>query len=87
MRRLLALLAFLVLPLAGAHAQGDPPGVKGLFLLTDYPSQTVRAGEVTTIRVKVNNAGLAPSRWRSRYRVCRRAGKPTFWAAASRSPR
>jgi len=60
MRSLLALLLLLVLPLAGAQAQGDPRGVKGLFLLTDYPSQTVRAGEVTTIRVKVNNAGLLP---------------------------
>lgn len=60
MRALLALLVLLLLPAAGAHAQGDPPGVKGLFLLTDYPSQTVRAGEVTTIRVKVNNAGLVP---------------------------
>ncbi|TAJ87173.1 MAG: hypothetical protein EPO10_08445 [Reyranella sp.] len=60
MRVLLALLVLLLLPVAGAHAQGDPPGVKGLFLLTDYPSQTVRAGEVTTIRVKVNNAGLVP---------------------------
>ncbi len=60
MRALLALLVLLLLPVAGAYAQGDPPGVKGLFLLTDYPSQTVRAGEVTTIRVKVNNAGLVP---------------------------
>lgn len=61
MRRLIAVLfALLVLPLAGAQAQGDPPGVKGLFLLTDYPTQTVRAGEVTTIRVKVNNAGQMP---------------------------
>lgn len=60
MRALLALLVLLFLPIAGAHAQADPPGVKGLFLLTDYPSQTVRAGEVTTIRVKVNNAGLLP---------------------------
>ncbi len=60
MRRLLALLVLLVLPVAGTQAQGDPPGVKGLFLLTDYPSQTVRAGEVTTIRAKVNNAGLVP---------------------------
>lgn len=61
MRRLLALLALLAFPLVGAPAQAaDPPGVKGLFLLTDYPSQTVRAGEVTTIRVKVNNAGLMP---------------------------
>ena len=39
MLRLLALLVLLVLPLAGAQAQGDPPGVKGLFLLTDYPSR------------------------------------------------
>jgi len=61
MRRLLALLLVLiVLPAVGVMAQGDPPGLKGLFLLTDYPSQTVRAGEVTTIRVKVNNAGQMP---------------------------
>jgi uncharacterized repeat protein (TIGR01451 family) len=60
MRRLFALLALLLLPAAAAQAQGDPPGVKGLFLLTDFPSQTVRAGETTTIRVKVNNAGLVP---------------------------
>ena len=60
MRTLLALLFLLLLPSVGAHAQADPPGVKGLFLLTDYPSQTVRAGEVTTIRVKVNNAGQMP---------------------------
>ena len=60
MRLLIALLALLLLPAVPAHAQGDPPGVKGLFLLTDFPSQTVRAGETTTIRVKVNNAGLVP---------------------------
>lgn len=60
MRALLALLVILLLPAAGAHAQREPSGVKGLFLLTDYPSQTVRAGEVKTIRVKVNNAGLLP---------------------------
>ena len=60
MRTLLALLFLLLLPSVGAYAQADPPGVKGLFLLTDYPSQTVRAGEVTTIRVKVNNTGQLP---------------------------
>ena len=41
-----------------SFAQGDTP--KGLFLTTDYPSQTVRAGEVTTIRLKLTNAGLPP---------------------------
>lgn len=60
MRALLSLLILCLLPVAGAQAQREPSGVKGLFLLTDYPSQTVRAGEVTTIRVKVNNAGLLP---------------------------
>ena len=60
MRRLIAFLAFAVaIASAGAgFAQADAP--KGLFLMTDYPSQTVRAGEITTIRLKLNNAGLPP---------------------------
>jgi len=60
MRCLTALLAFLLATLAvgTSYAQGDTP--KGLFLTTDYPSQTVRAGEVTTIRLKLTNAGLPP---------------------------
>ena len=60
MRCLTALLAFLLASLAigTSFAQGDTP--KGLFLTTDYPSQTVRAGEVTTIRLKLANAGLPP---------------------------
>ena len=61
MRCLIAFFALLA-ALAGAaagHAQAaDAP--RGLFLMTDYPSQTVRAGEVTTIRMKLNNAGLPP---------------------------
>lgn len=61
MRCLTALLAFLLATLAvgTGFAQGaDTP--KGLFLTTDYPSQTVRVGEVTTIRLKLTNAGLPP---------------------------
>src|SRR6478752_3576114 len=50
------LLAMVVAPTG--FAQSDSP--KGLFLVTDYPSQTVRAGEVTTIRLKLTNAGLPP---------------------------
>ena len=70
MHRLTALLASIALAVAAAglaHAAEPPkadPGKaetpKGLFLLTDYPSQTVRVGEVTTVRVKLTNAGLAP---------------------------
>jgi uncharacterized membrane protein len=60
MRCLIALLALVVaiVPATAGFAQADAP--KGLFLMTDYPSQTVRAGEVTTIRLKLNNAGLPP---------------------------
>ena len=61
MRRLIALLSFILLPTL-VHA-ADPPAqtaVKGLWLLTEYPAQTVRAGEVTTLRVKLQNAGLSP---------------------------
>lgn len=61
MRRLLVLLAFIAAAAVGGSglAQAvDPP--RGLFLMTDYPSQTVRAGETATIRIKLNNAGLPP---------------------------
>lgn len=60
MRCLTAVLAllFAILVAGTGFAQSDTP--KGLFLTTDYPSQTVRAGEVTTIRLKLANAGLPP---------------------------
>jgi uncharacterized repeat protein (TIGR01451 family) len=60
MRRLIALLTLVAATIAanGLARAADPP--RGLFLLTDYPAQTVRAGETATIRVKLNNAGLPP---------------------------
>ena len=60
---LLTLIASFVLAANGLALAADPPAsssIKGLFLLTDYPAQTVRAGEVATIRVKLTNAGLPP---------------------------
>ncbi|HTR86372.1 MAG TPA: NEW3 domain-containing protein [Reyranella sp.] len=71
MRRLIALAALIATPLLTAvqvfaappppppAAAAEPPP-KGLWLLTDYPSQTVRAGEVSTVRFKLQNAGLPP---------------------------
>lgn len=59
MRSLIALLALVVaLTGAGVTFAQDPP--RGLFLMTDYPAQTVRAGEAATIRMKLANAGLPP---------------------------
>lgn len=65
MRRLIALFALVLAPTLTAVevCAADPPAapaVKGLWLLTDYPSQTVRPGEVANIRFKLQNAGLAP---------------------------
>lgn len=66
MRRLIALLFCLIIatPIIAIQAfAADPPAapaVKGLWLLTDYPSQTVRPGEVANVRFKLQNAGLAP---------------------------
>src|SRR6266700_1660908 len=66
MRRSIALFAFIalfVMAAAGFAQAADPPAsssIKGLSLVTDYPSQTVRAGEITTIRVKLTNSGLPP---------------------------
>ena len=42
-------------PVAAA-ASTTAPAPHGLWLLTDYPSQTVRPGEVTTIRFKLQNS-------------------------------
>ena len=62
MHRLLVLLAFIAASMVAgsALAQAADPPPRGLFLMTDYPSQTVRAGETTTIRLKLNNSGLPP---------------------------
>jgi uncharacterized membrane protein len=39
--------------------QGHP---KGLWLTTDYPSVTARAGDSTTVKIKLQNYGLPPER-------------------------
>jgi uncharacterized repeat protein (TIGR01451 family) len=60
MRRLIAVLLLLIAAPALAADPPAPPPVKGLWLLTDYPSQAVRPGEVANIRFKLQNSGLVP---------------------------
>jgi len=76
MRRLLALFALVATPALATNQvlAANPPTptaapasssaatttAKGLWLLTEYPSQTVRAGEITTVRFKLQNMGLPP---------------------------
>jgi uncharacterized membrane protein len=81
MRRLLTLLALVLAPVLSpiqvpAAEPPAPPPVKGLWLLTDYPSQTVRPGEITNVRFKLQNAGLAPEQL-----ALSASGAPAGWKA------
>jgi uncharacterized membrane protein len=58
LRSILLILALLI-PAIAVQAADQPP-VKGLFLLTEYPSQTIKAGETSNIRFKLQNAALPP---------------------------
>src|SRR5262249_20401786 len=43
-----------------AHAEDAPAGVKGIFLMADFPSVTIRPGATSTISFKLQNLGLPP---------------------------
>jgi uncharacterized membrane protein len=77
MRLRSAFVAFALLALAPALpavAQETPPAVKGMFLLTDYPSMTVRPGSTTTVNLRLRNYALPPERFA--FTV---AGAPQGW--------
>ncbi|HLH92453.1 MAG TPA: NEW3 domain-containing protein [Xanthobacteraceae bacterium] len=44
-------------------AADSPKDVKGLFLLTDYPSISVQPGKTSTIALRLQNYGLSPERY------------------------
>ncbi len=58
-RRLFA-VSFLMLSVVVAHAAEPTSGITGLFLITKYPSLTVRAGETTTVDLSLRNFKLPP---------------------------
>ncbi|HYS47479.1 MAG TPA: NEW3 domain-containing protein [Xanthobacteraceae bacterium] len=62
MRGLALALTAAVLALTGpAMAADEPPaGVKGLFLMADFPSITVRPGTTSTVSLRLQNYGLPP---------------------------
>ena len=65
MRLAAALFATVLIALAPAipaGAQEAPAGVKGLFLLTDYPAVTVRPGTASTVNLRLQNYALPPER-------------------------
>lgn len=66
----------LVAPLAPAAAADNPPDVKGLFLLSDYPAVSVRPGTTTTINLHLRNYALPPERL-----ALSISGVPSGWTA------
>ena len=63
-RHLFSLLASILGLALGAQAfaADAPTHIKGLWLTTDFPSVLARAGDSTTIKVKLQNYGLPPDR-------------------------
>ena len=59
---LFAAALVMLTPALPAAAQEAPPGVKGLFLLTDYPAVTVRPGTTSTVSLRLQNYALPPER-------------------------
>ena len=77
MKTVTRLFAIALLTLAlPAAAQEVPPGVKGLFLLTDYPAVTVRPGTTSNVSLRLQNYALPPERLSLSV-----SGVPSGWTA------
>jgi uncharacterized membrane protein len=73
---LFATILLALAPVVPAAAQEAPPGVKGLFLLTDYPAITVRPGTTSTVSLRLQNYALPPERLSLAV-----SGVPSGWTA------
>jgi uncharacterized membrane protein len=65
----------LIVP-ATAYAADPPKDIKGLYLMTDYPSITVRPGTTANIPLRLQNYGLSPERYQLSV-----TGVPSGWTA------
>src|SRR5689334_25440425 len=77
MRRALSIVVLLWAGCAAPAPAADAPPLRGLYLTTDYPAIAARAGETTTIKLKLQNYNLAPERV-----VLGLDGVPQGWKAA-----
>lgn len=59
-----AVLLCCLAPISIASADDTPPpGVKGVYLLAEYPAVTIRPGTTSSISLKLQNYGLEPERF------------------------
>jgi uncharacterized membrane protein len=80
MNTIAMMVAFPVLVMMGnvatAAAADSKPDVKGLYLLTDYPTVSVRPGTTSTISLRLQNYGLPPENF-----ALSVDGAPSGWTA------
>jgi uncharacterized membrane protein len=80
MNAIAMMVAFPVLVMMGnvttATAADSKPDVKGLYLLTDYPTVSVRPGTTSTISLRLQNYGLPPENF-----ALSVDGAPAGWTA------
>ncbi len=79
MKAIAMMIALPVLAMAAsmpATAASDRPEVKGLYLLTDYPTVSVRPGTTSTISLRLQNYGLTPENF-----ALSVDGVPSGWTA------
>jgi uncharacterized membrane protein len=78
MNAIAMMVAFPVLVMMGnvATAADSKPDVKGLYLLTDYPTVSVRPGTTSTISLRLQNYGLPPENF-----ALSVDGAPSGWTA------
>jgi uncharacterized membrane protein len=79
MNAIAMIVALPALVMAGgvtAAVAADKPDVKGLYLLTDYPTVSVRPGTTSTISMRLQNYGLPPQNF-----ALSVDGAPAGWTA------
>lgn len=79
MKTVAVMIALPALVMAGgvtAAVAADKPDVKGLYLLTDYPTVSVRPGTTSTISMRLQNYGLPPENF-----ALSIDGAPAGWTA------
>ena len=78
---ILSALAGMIALLGVSAFAADSSTVKGMFLITDYPTVTAQRGRISTIRLKLQNCGL-----RSAAVPALRIGRAGWRDAARRRP-
>ena len=74
---ILALISVALAAAVPVKAEDAPPTVKGIYLLADFPSLTVRPGTTSTVNLRLQNYAVAPELLELKVE-----GTPAGWTAS-----